>query len=171
MRKLPIVIFGLSIGFLGCVLEPIDDGQADQEEAVESTTGEIGISTQMDICWNQTIPAGYVVIAEKATTACQNTNLPGQPNTRTVKQPSSTGEFVCGFPLPTGYVITTDTLRSTACWPSSSTSGYNVLSIKLATAQQETVCSNSPVPPGYSSSPTSPASFCRTGFRRVFTRL
>lgn len=171
MRTLPIFICCLSLGISGCLLEPLDDSQVDQEEVAGSTTAELQISAQMDICWNQAIPAGYVVIAHKTTTPCQNTNFPGQPNTRTVKEPNPGGEFVCEFPLPTGYVITTDTLHSSACKPSNTTTGHNVMNVKLATAQQETVCSNSPIPPGYSASPTSPASFCRSGFRRVLTRL
>jgi hypothetical protein len=171
MRTLPILICCLSMGFFGCLLESIDDNQLDLEEVTDSTTAELELSAQMDICWNQAIPAGYVVIAHKTTTACQGTNFPGQPNTRTIKEPNPAGEIVCEFPLPTGYVITTDTLNSTACKPSGSTSGWNALNVKLATAQQETVCSNSPIPPGYSASSTSSASFCRTGFRRVLTRL
>ncbi len=170
MRTLFILAACFSLGSLGCSPEPID-GQADQEEAADATAVESQLLSQMDICWNQAIPSGYVVIAEKTTTACQGTNYPGQRNTRTIKQPNPAGEIVCGFPLPTGYVITTDTLQSTACSPSGSTSGYNVLNVKLATNQQETVCSNSPIPPGYSASSTSSAWFCRSGFRRTLTRL
>jgi hypothetical protein len=171
MRILSIFISCLSISFSGCLLESLDDSQHDLEETTESTTAELAISAQMDICWNQSIPAGYVVIAHKTTTACTGTNFPGQPNTRTIIEPNPTGQIVCEFPLPTGYVITTDTISSTACKPNGSTSGYNAMNVKLATAQQETVCSNSPIPPGYSASPTSSASFCRSGFRRILTRL
>jgi hypothetical protein len=119
---------------------------------------------QVDICWNQAIPAGYVVVVEKTTSACVNTNNPGQPNTRTVKEPVAGGEVICSLPIPSGFVITHDKLVSGSCKPVQAVNTWNAMNIKLATESRIVVCSNSPRPAGYTSSPTSSSNpQCRTG--------
>lgn len=138
----------------------------------EQQITQAALTSQTDICWNQPIPTGYAVIAHKTTSACSGTNYPGQPNTKTIKQPDPAGEIVCSSPFPTGFVITYDKINvgSTCAGNPGGSSGYNALNIKLA-GQQEVVCSNSPVPSGYSYSSTYPSSNCRTGYAKTITKL
>ena len=152
-----------------CLLAIIAAGSSAPSHAqvdwLEHQINEAALAGQADICWNQAIPAGYVVVAEKVTTACNGTNHPGSPNTRTVKEPYAGGEIICSFPIPAGFVITQDKITTGACSSTGSAGGWNAMNIRLA-GSSETVCSNSPIPAGYQRSATISSSVCRTGFAR-----
>lgn len=140
------------------------DARYYSEEQVE----QAALLGQMNICWNQPIPTTHVVVAHLTTSACNGTNFPGQPNTRTVKEPNPAGTIACEFPFPTGYVITNDKQQTSACKPSGGTNPWNAINVKFA-SQQENVCTNSPVPPGYTHGPSFASSQCRTGFAWTIT--
>ncbi|MFC3550841.1 hypothetical protein ACFOLC_07395 [Lysobacter cavernae] len=147
---------GLSICLVGPALA--QEGWNFTEEQVN----EAALTGSVNICWNQSVPAGYVIVGHTVTTACNGTNYPGSPNTKVVKEPAPSGEIVCGFPLPAGYVITMDKLTSSAC--ASLPGGHNVMSVKLA-GSREFICSNSPIPSGYQyDTNSSPSGVCRIGF-------
>lgn len=159
----------LSLSLLAGIGTAVSVPSYAQADWLDRQIEEAALAGQVDICWNQAIPAGYVVVAEKVTSGCSGTNHPGNPNTRTVKEPYSGGEIICSFPIPAGFVITQDKITTSACSANGSTGGWNAMNIRLA-GSSETVCSNSPIPAGYERSSTIPSSVCRTGYARNIWR-
>lgn len=125
--------------FAACADSPTNPGAAAAPSARRMYTN----GTQ--ICSNQAVPAGYVIISASSVMSCPNWS-PTLYNRYLVGIPG-TQEIVCSnSPVPSNYVLIS--VGSNTNCPNWTATTKNTYSIKIP-ASTEVVCSISPVPAGY----------------------
>ncbi|WP_329103163.1 hypothetical protein OG792_25960 [Micromonospora sp. NBC_01699] len=93
----------------------------------------------VNICGNQAVPAGWVVISVRTSAGCGGGTL----NQRTIKTPGAIENVCLSSAIPSGYVVVAQQTNSVC-----GGSPLNQRTIKIPGAV-EYVCQSSPIPPGY----------------------
>jgi hypothetical protein len=110
-------------------------------QSSKSVTHAFTTQNTYELCWSQSVPPGWVMVATRFNYACNFGHIPFQSYTAKIPGPS---EFVCReSPIPSGYVITGIRFNSNCqvVWDY----GFD---IKIP-GEYETICENSYFPPNY----------------------